>query len=79
MLIERNDELKFNKLIATEGMVITDFKDGDDILEYNSSKLIYCPLSINLDKYREISDNEDMLLREQQEQRIKEIEENHNL
>lgn len=68
MIIDKNDTYNFYKLIAADGMVITKWKDGDDIKEYNSGKLVYCPLSTDLTIYREITDEEDARLRAEQEE-----------
>lgn len=75
MITEKNDTYNFYKLTAEDGMVITDWKDGDDIMEYNSAKLIYCPLSIDITKYRELTDAQDEELKKQQEEKRKELEE----
>ena len=50
---------KYTKVEPEEGMVLTTFKDGDNILDYTSATKMFAPHSINLDEYREISIEED--------------------
>lgn len=57
MKIEKLEKLI--KVESEEGMVLTTFKEGDNILDYTSVTKIFAPLSINLDEYREISIEED--------------------
>lgn len=60
---------KFTKVESEEGMVLTIFKEGDNILDYSSATKIFVPHSINLDEYREISiDENDKYLKEQLEE-----------
>lgn len=57
MKIETND--KFKKITPDEGMVLTSFKEGDDIINYTSARLMYCPLNLELNDLREITEEED--------------------
>lgn len=60
---------KYTKVESEEGMVLTTFKDGDNILEYTSATKMFAPHSINLDEYREIfMDENDKYLKEQLEE-----------
>lgn len=60
---------KYTKVESEEGMVLTTFKDGDNILEYTSATKMFAPHSINLDEYREIfMDENDKYLKEQMEE-----------
>lgn len=45
----------FTVLTAEENMVLTDYKDGQDIKEYNGSAVVYCPKSFDVGVYREIT------------------------
>lgn len=57
MIVEFNEKYNFNHITAEEGMVITDW-NKEDIKEYNSSKEMYCPVTVDLSRYYEISDEE---------------------
>ena len=71
MKIDYNEKFNFNHIVAEDGMVITDYVDGMDILEYTSSKEMYCPVSVDLTRYYEITDEEDARLRKLQEETVK--------
>lgn len=58
MRVEFNEKFNFNHIIAEEGMVITDYTEEMDIKDYSSSKELYCPVSIDLNRYYEITDEE---------------------
>lgn len=60
MKIYYNEQYNFNHLQAEEDMVITDYKEGMDILNYSSFKQAYCPMSVDLNRYYEIDDAEDL-------------------
>lgn len=57
LLVETNDEYKFLKVTCKEGHYITNW-DKEDILEYNSSKIMYCPLNTDLSKYYCVTEEE---------------------
>lgn len=59
MKVIYNEQYNFNHLQAEEDMVITDYVKGDDILNYSSFKQAYCPVSVDLTAYYEITDAED--------------------
>lgn len=49
----------FNKITCSEGHYITSWRDGDDILEFNASKVVCCPLKVDIEAtYRCITDEE---------------------
>lgn len=54
-----NTEIKNNMKIITadEGMVITNW-NGENILDFSYCKLIYAPVNLNTDSYREITQDE---------------------
>lgn len=54
-----NTEIKNNMKIITadEGMVITNW-DGENILDFSYCKIIYAPVNLNTDSYREITQDE---------------------
>lgn len=56
MIVEYNEKYNFNHIKAEEGMVITDYIEEMNILEYSSSKDIYTPANINLNRYYEITE-----------------------
>ena len=70
MRVIYNEQYNFNHLQAEEDMVITDFVDGMDILDYSSFKQAYCPMSVDLSRYYEISDAEDLRYKALQEEVI---------
>lgn len=74
MKIEYNEKQNFNHIIAEDGMVITDFIEGLDILDYNSFKEAYCPVTVDLRHYYEITEEKDAEYRELQERVINELE-----
>lgn len=65
---------KFIKVEPEEGMVLTTFKEGDNILDYTSATKMFAPHSINLDEYREISIEEDERLLKEQLEEIQRLE-----
>lgn len=70
MIQEKNETYKFYKLTAEDGYVITEWKEGDDITTYASATLIYCPLTTDLSKYREITDTENEVLERQRDEEM---------
>ena len=60
---------------ADDGMVLTEWKDGDNILNYSYSTKQYSPLTYDITKLREITQEESDKLVKEQEERIKEIKE----
>lgn len=56
MKIELTDN--FKKITPDEGMVLTSFKEGDDIINYTSARLMYCPVNLELNDLREITEEE---------------------
>lgn len=78
MRVEYNEKFNFNHIIAEEGMVITDYVEDMDIKDYSSSKEMYCPVSVDLSAYYEISDEMDAEYKELQEKAIKEEMESRN-
>lgn len=69
MRIETTD--KFKKITPEEGLVLTSFKEGDDIINYTSARVAYCPLTAVLDDLREITEEEDKMYKLQKEKKIK--------
>lgn len=65
---------KFQVITASEGMVITTYKETDDIREYTSFTIAYAPLNADLSDYREISVEEDEALMAAQFKTIEEDE-----
>lgn len=53
---------KFQIVTPEEGFVLTNYKEGDDILTYSSFKSCYCPLDCDLKHIREITVAEDAVL-----------------
>lgn len=74
MIKEYNEQHNFNHIKADEGMVLTDY-DGNDILNYSSFKEAFCPVTADIDKYYEITIEEDAEYKVLQDIAIKEEEE----
>ena len=60
---------------ANDGMVLTEWKDGDNILNYSYSTKQYSPLTYDITKLREITQEESNKLVKEQEEKIKELKE----
>lgn len=78
MRVEYNEKFNFNHIIAEDGMVITDYVERMDIKDYSSSKEMYCPVTVDLSPYYEITDEKDAEYKELQEKAIKEEMEGRN-
>lgn len=76
MTIEVKD--KFKIITADEGMVLTEWQRGDDILNYSYSIKQYVPLSFDPATLNEITNEENEKLIAEQEIRIIEIEKENN-
>ena len=65
-----------NQIIkADDGMVLTEWQNGDDILNYAYSTKQYSPLAYDITKLREITQEESDKLAKEQEEKIKELKE----
>ena len=60
---------------ADDGMVLTEWKDGDNILNYAYATKQYSPLTFDITKLREITQEESDKLSKEQEEKIKELRE----
>ena len=60
---------------ADDGMVLTEWKDGDNILNYAYASKQYSPLTYDITKLREITQEESDRLVKEQEEKIKEMKE----
>lgn len=60
---------------ADDGMVLTEWHNGDDILNYTYATKQYSPLTYDITKLREITQEESDKLSKEQEEKIKELEE----
>ena len=60
---------------ADDGMVLTEWKDGDNILNYAYAKKQYSPLTYDITKLREITQEESDKLYKEREEKIKELKE----
>ena len=59
---------------ADDGMVLTEWQNGDDILNYAYATKQYSPLTYDITKLREITQEESDRLVKEQEEKIKEAE-----
>lgn len=60
---------------ADDGMVLTEWHNGDDILNYAYATKQYSPLTYDITKLREITQEESDKLSKEQEEKIKELKE----
>ena len=60
---------------ADDGMVLTEWQNGDDILNYSYATKQYSPLNYDITKLREITQEESDRLAKEQEEKIKELKE----
>ena len=60
---------------ADDGMVLTEWQNGDDILNYSYSTKQYSPITYDITKRREITQEESDRLVKEQEEKIKELKE----
>ena len=65
---------KYKVIRAEEGYVLTNYKEGDNILNYSSFKECICPLSCDLKHLNEITIEKDQEYLEAQEKAEKEEE-----
>lgn len=63
---------------ADDGMVLTEWKDGDNILNYTYASKQYSPLNYDITKLREITQEESDKLSKEQEEKLKELKEAQN-
>ena len=77
MTIENKSTYQIIK--ADDGMVLTEWKDGDDILNYSYAAKQYSPLTYDIAKLREITQEESDRLVNEQEEKIKEAEKYNNI
>ena len=72
MTIEAKEAYQIIK--ADVGMVLTEWQNGDDILNYSYATKQYSPLTYDITKLREITQEESDKLVKEQEEKIKEAE-----
>ena len=72
MTIENKSTYQIIK--ADDGMVLTEWQNGDDILNYAYATKQYSPLTYDITKLREITQEESDRLVKKQEEKIKEAE-----
>ena len=60
---------------ADDGMVLTEWKDSDNILNYAYASKQYSPLTYDITKLREITQEENDRLVKEREEKIKELKE----
>lgn len=71
MTKEFNEQYNYWHLKSDEGMVITSWNEGDDILDYTSSREMYCPVNTDFSRYHEIPETDDAAYLEQQMEILK--------
>ena len=69
---------KYIKVTAEEGFYISEYKEGDDILTFSSSKLMFAPLGTDLSNLRDITEEENKHYLELQESKLRELEDERN-
>ena len=75
LIIQINEQYNFKKVTCIEGHYLTDW-DKNDILEYSATKVMFCPIKLDLSPYYCIDEEEHNNLMEQQLEKMKEMEEN---
>ena len=60
---------------ADDGMLLTEWHNGDDILNYSYATKQYSPLAYDITKLREITQEESDKLSKEQEEKMKELTE----
>lgn len=70
MNIENRDN-KFLVITSDEGMVLTEWTKGKDIMEYSGTERQFSPLNYDITKLREITVSEHTELMEKQEEIIR--------
>lgn len=75
LTIEINEKLNFKKVTCIEGHYITNW-DRQNILDYTSAKIMFCPISTDLEQFYCVSDEEHNKLMEELENELKKEEEN---
>ena len=60
---------------ADDGMVLTEWKDSNNILNYSYASKQYSPLTYDITKLREITQEESDRLVKEQEEKLKELRE----
>lgn len=70
IIVEYNERLNLIKLSCTEGCKITSWNEGDDIMDYSSFIIAYCPADTDTSIYHCITDEEDERLMKLQEVEI---------
>lgn len=76
LTVEINETLKFKKVTCTEGHYITNW-DKVDILDYTSARIMFCPLTTDLEPFYCVTEEEHLAYTEErrkaeEEQRIAE-------
>lgn len=70
IIVEYNERLNLIKLSCNEGCKITSWNGGDDIMDYSSFIIAYCPADTDTSIYHCITDEEDERLMKLQEEEI---------
>ena len=68
------NKVTYQIIKADDGMVLTEWQNGDDILNYAYATKQYSPLTYDITKLREITQEESDRLVKEQEEKIKEAE-----
>ena len=69
------NKITYQIIKADDGMVLTEWQNGDDILNYSYATKQYSPLTYDITKLREITQEESDKLAKEQEEKIKELKE----
>lgn len=70
IIVEYNERLNLIKLSCNERCKITSWNEGDDIIDYSSFIIAYCPADTDTSIYHCITDEEDERLMKLQEEEI---------
>lgn len=70
---EFNNQFNNWKVWTDDGYVATRWQEGDDIRNYSSFKVAYCPVNMYFDKFRVLTDAEDSVFQEQRRKALENI------
>lgn len=70
-----NEKMNVWIIKCSKGCKMTPWKEGDDIKDYYSFEIAYCPKDAELNIYHCVSNEDDLLLIEQRDEAIKKEEE----
>lgn len=71
-LTEKINKAGFKEIYCSEGHWITDWKEGDDIVEFNACKVVYTGVDRDINDFRCITDEEKNRLEKMADEAVQE-------